>query len=169
MKLKTSKQLALFMITDYNKLSGRMNEVKVNPSLDYFMAYPVQAVLTDEMPDSYAIEFEGNAIVVFVKKDENDLVPPEDIVGKSQLTVVRSLDGTRMIFGRVKKDDHTVEGQVEVFAPIAGYFICDPRFGGVVYYPDVPEVETAEDRAQTIREKFNGAFADGPDEGSDEV
>jgi hypothetical protein len=138
----------------------------MNASLDYLFQYPVKSVIKNNDGSGIAIEFGGHEVegaagagAIIGIKDANMEFP--DLAGKALITVVRSADGTRMIFGRVA-DGQVVDGTEIPVAP-GDYFICDPRFGGgEPFYPDAPVIE--DDREASIREQFNERFQDGPDE-----
>jgi hypothetical protein len=132
----------------------------ITPSLDYLHQYPVTHVKEKQDNSGYAIEFEGGAIIGV--EGENTSAP-DNIEGKALITVIKSVDETRLIFGHTTEKG-TVVDQTEVPLP-TDYFIIDPRFEGEPFYPNRVQTDSL---ADTIRSQFeeqaSEGFADGPDE-----
>lgn len=132
----------------------------MNPSLDYLFEFPVNSVQVKKDGSGYAIEFERDGAIVGIE-GENPEAP--DLVGKALITVIRSDDGNTLVFGHRDRQTNEIKNRSEVKTVPGKYFIIDPRFGGETFYPDKATVETADQKAATIREQFNDRFADGPD------
>jgi hypothetical protein len=146
---------------EINEMEGSMN-----PSLDYLFEFPVNAVRAKKDGSGYAIEFDRDGSIVGIE-GQNLEIP--DIEGKQLITVIRTNDGNTLVFGHRKEGTSEINNQVDVVTQPGKYFIIDPRFGGETFYPDNATVETADEKAATIREQFEGRFADGPDKPLDEL
>lgn len=134
--------------------------MSINPSLDYLFQYPVESVETRAGESGFSISFAGGSApgagaCIGV---EDSTVPVPDLTGRSLITVVRSSTTVRMIFGQVVNGE--IKEQVDVEVPNENYFIIDPRFDGEAFYPArfVPEPPPGD----SIRQEFEGRFADGP-------
>lgn len=138
----------------------RQERNEMNPSLDYLFEFPVNSVQVKKDGSGYAIEFERDGAIVGIE-GENPEAP--DLVGKALITVIRSDEGNTLIFGHRDQRTNEIKNRSEVKTTPGKYFIIDPRFGGETFYPDTATVETADQKAATIREQFEGRFADGPD------
>lgn len=129
----------------------------MNPSLDYLFQYPVGSVTKTDA--GFNIEFAsdnpGAGAIIGI---EDSSIPVPDLDGKSLITVITSTDGLRLRFGRVSAG--IVQDVVEVAVSPTDYFITDPRFNNDQFYPGryTPEPSPGD----SIREQFDGRFADGP-------
>jgi hypothetical protein len=139
-------------------------EGSMNPSLDYLYQYPVKQVLPKVEADvpGYGIEFgghgQGTGAIIGIENAEE--IP--ELADKVLVTTIYTASVITLIFGNVDGKTNEIKDRVEVTVSPSDYFIIDPRFGGEPHYPGRPQIET--DHAATIREQFEGRFAEGPDE-----
>jgi hypothetical protein len=140
----------------------------MNPSVDYLFGYPVKSINAKKDGSGFAIEFgghgDGSGSIIGIEKGENDenIDVPHTLDGKQLITVIRSTNSLRLIFGNVDARTNEILDREEVEVGNANYLIVDPRFNGEPHYPGRANMADA-DRSELLSlPESAGDFLDGP-------